>query len=192
MIASGTRSLLIALALTSPVLAAEASAVSVVLSTETSDPAFPANSLDATLDFDVTGTTLVITLSNDSAMAIQAIDFNTQPSVTGLALSSGPSKWKLETPANKGKPTDTGTFGVFDYVVWVKGRKATKEDTTLGMAPSFRSTSRPLVRSALGTSPVERVRRREARAPPVSPHSSPMARIESSAPFTPRSRVPSC
>ena len=43
----------------------------------------------------------------------------------------------METPAKKGDPTDTGAFGVFDYVVWVKGKNADQGSVKPGASAIF-------------------------------------------------------
>ena len=86
-------------------------AASITLSNLSSDPAVFLEELATTLDFTVDGSTLTLSVSNHSAsLDIVGFFFNAGASVSGLSLISGPNKWKLQDPDDKGDPTDTGVF----------------------------------------------------------------------------------
>ena len=71
--------------------AAGAQATTVQLSSDSSDPSIPADTLLATLQFEVSGgNTLEISLTNESDFDIRAVFFNAPSSVTDLDLSHGP------------------------------------------------------------------------------------------------------
>ena len=113
-------------------------AASITLSNLTSDPEVFLEELAATLDFTVDGNILTLSVSNDSAsLDVFGFFFNAGASVSGLSLTSGPNKWKLQDPDDKGDPTDTGVFGEFDYIVWVKGKDANKELLAPGESAVF-------------------------------------------------------
>ncbi len=89
-----------------------ASAGIIVLSTDSSDET-PASVLDATLDFVVSGSTLTLTVTNNtvapSAYFMNEIYFNAGPSVTGLTLMTPAEGWTLNTSIA------ADGFGVFDF-----------------------------------------------------------------------------
>jgi hypothetical protein len=115
----------------------EAGAMAIQLSYESSDPELAAADLAATLDFEVVGSTLTLNVSNDSTdFDLAGIYFNITASDATLALRSGPKDWILEAPSDK-NPTDIGAFGVFDSIVWVKGRKADNAKLSPGDVASF-------------------------------------------------------
>jgi hypothetical protein len=68
---------------------------------------------------------------------ITAFFFNVSADVTDVSLQSGPRDWKLSHRSAENARTDTGEFGVFDYVVWVKDRKANKGKIKSGNAATF-------------------------------------------------------
>jgi hypothetical protein len=106
-------------------IAFDAAAMTVTLSNVSNDSGVDAADLSATMDFEVDGNTLTLSASNDSDdFDITAFYFNVAASVTALTLTSGPGNWKLADQLKGGDPIDTGVFGVFDYVVWVTGKKA--------------------------------------------------------------------
>jgi hypothetical protein len=77
------------------------------LSSDETDPAL----LQATLEFIVSGDTLVLTVSNDSAFQIHQVYFNASDNVAGLTLTSPTSGWSLQT--NK----SADGFGQFDFAL---------------------------------------------------------------------------
>ena len=95
-------------------LAVPAGASTINLSSYTSDGSVSASLLAATLDFQVSNSKLVLTVSNASGFDIGSIYFGANSSVTGLAIKRLPKQWSLATgPANA---TAAG-FGTFDYVL---------------------------------------------------------------------------
>jgi len=104
-------------------VAGAASATSIVLSTNSSeDPGYPqASVLDATLDFSVAGTTLTLTVSNDTSGAdefdMSELLFNGSANVSSVTLTSVDGNacpgalcgWALGTSAA------ADGFGVFDF-----------------------------------------------------------------------------
>ena len=101
-----------------------AAATTILLSDLTSDST-PASQLDATLSFDVVGTTLAIGVTNltsdPAAFNISAIYFNSSDDVTGLTFSGGPGScpnagcpWDLFA---SGSFTRAAGFGVFDWAI---------------------------------------------------------------------------
>jgi hypothetical protein len=119
-------------------MAPVAGASTLSLSNISSDPGVDPADLSATLGFEVDGSTLTLAVSNDSgSFDITGFYFNAIASVTALSLTSGPRDWKLEDPSNRGHPTDTGAFGVFDYIVWVKGKKAGNAKLQSGDVATF-------------------------------------------------------
>jgi hypothetical protein len=132
------RSLLAAAATAALGLPLQAMAASITLSNLSSDPEVFLAELAATLDFTVDGNTLTLSVSNDSASRdIVGVYFNAGASVSGLSLTSGANKWKLQDVDDKNDPTDTGVFGVFDYIVWVKGKDANNEKLAPGESAIF-------------------------------------------------------
>lgn len=132
------RTLLAVVALGALGFALEASATTIGLSNGSSDPGVDPADLAATLDFEVDGSTLTLSVSNDSgSFDITGFYFNVTMSVAALSLMSGPQDWKLEDQFKKGAPTDTGEFGVFDYIVWVKGKKAKNGKLEAGDVATF-------------------------------------------------------
>lgn len=132
------RSLLVMAAVAALALPLQSIAAPITLSDLSSDPAVFLEELAATLDFTVDGNTLTLSVSNDSAsLDIVGFFFNAGASVSGLSLTSGPNKWKLQDADDKGDPTDTGVFGEFDYIVWVKGKDASKELLAPGESAVF-------------------------------------------------------
>jgi len=73
----------------------------------------PAEQLDATLEFTVTGSTLTLSVTNDTAggnsFDISEIYFNSLPHIEGLSLDSGPEEWVISL----NEPADG--FGRYDY-----------------------------------------------------------------------------
>ena len=116
-----------------------ARATTILLSSDSNDPSIDAALLDATLQFELTApTTLTLTVTNDAVIFdMVAVFFNAPSTVTNLSLSSGPKDWKLEDSTKKGHPTEAGVFGTFDYVVWVKGKKAKNEKLAPGESGVF-------------------------------------------------------
>ncbi len=136
---SGTRRtlLLAVVAVAAFGLVFDASATTIGLSNVSSDPGVDAADLAATLDFEVVGSTLTLNVSNDSsAFDFTGIYFNVTTGVETLTLTSGPKDWKLEAPSGN-NPTDTGAFGVFDYIVGVKAKKADSAKLSPGDVASF-------------------------------------------------------
>jgi hypothetical protein len=100
-------------------LSSGASATTIVLSQFSSDETDP-SVLDATLDLGVAGTTLTVTLTNDTTApfeySIISIAFNSSSDITGLALSSASGSgdgvntgsWSLGSGGMDG-------FGSFDH-----------------------------------------------------------------------------
>ena len=108
-------------------IAVPASATTIILSNQSSDPGVPASLLDATLDFAVSGSTLTLTVSNDTSdLDILAIYFNAPSAVTGLDLSSSPNKWKVVSSV------DVDPFGTFDWGVEVKLKDSKKDKFDAG------------------------------------------------------------
>jgi hypothetical protein len=98
----------------------DAAASTIVLSSHSDSPTLDPGLLDATLDFQVAGSTqLTLTFTNSTAapneFKVDAIYFNATLGVTGLTLDSGPRNWSLETAAGGG--TTAGVFGTFDFVL---------------------------------------------------------------------------
>ncbi len=108
-------------------IAVPASATTITLSDESSDPGVPASLLDATLDFAVSGSTLTLTVSNDTSdLDIRAIYFNGPSALTGLALLSGPNKWKGVSSV------DLGSFGTLDWGVAIALKDSAKDKFDAG------------------------------------------------------------
>ena len=132
------RSLLVMAAAAALGLPLPSIAAPITLSDLSSDPAVFLEELAASLDFSVDGSTLTLSVSNDSAsLDIVGFFFNAGAGISGLSLSSGPNKWKLQDVDDKGDPTDAGVFGEFDYIVWVKGKDADKELLAPGESAVF-------------------------------------------------------
>lgn len=92
------------------------------LSSDETDPAV----LDAELDIQVSGTTLTLTLTNQSTYNLSQLYFNASSDVTGLALTSAThsdgsadvtGSWALVLPGPPGNPTQAGGFGTFDFLL---------------------------------------------------------------------------
>jgi hypothetical protein len=119
-------------------IAFDAAAMTITLSNVSNDPGVAAADLAATMDFEVDGNTLTLSASNNSDdFAITGFYFNAAASVTALTLTSGPGDWKLADQLKGGDPIDTGVFGVFDYVVWVTGKKAANAKLESGDVSTF-------------------------------------------------------
>jgi hypothetical protein len=89
---------------------------SVILSlSQSSSDSTPAEYLKATLDFDVTGDMLTLSVTNNTAdpaaYYINRVYFNASPMVTGLALA-GPSDWSLKFAEDGIKAAPFGNFDV--------------------------------------------------------------------------------
>jgi hypothetical protein len=83
---------------------------------QSSSGGVPASYLDALLTFDVSGTTLTLTMTNQTtnppeSFYINKIFFNATSDVTGLTLTSAPAGWSL---GFKEDTYRTGGFGRFD------------------------------------------------------------------------------
>ena len=131
------RSMLAVVAVAALGLAFEAGAVSIGLSNSSSDPGVGAASLGATMDFHLSGSTLTLSVSNDStSFDITGFYFNVSSNVTDITLTSGLQDWKLEDQYSK-SGTDTGEFGVFDYIVGVRGKKAKNAKLDPGDVATF-------------------------------------------------------
>jgi hypothetical protein len=101
---------------------APARAASLVFSQYSSD-ATPAGALQATLDFQVLGSTLLVQATNLTTAAapydIHWLYFNASDDVAGLALTGYRDPyWTLY---DQGYWITTPTFGVFDYSLWSYG-----------------------------------------------------------------------
>ena len=119
---------LVLLLLGATLLSRPAAALQIDLS-DLSNSEIPASVLGATLEFDVSGTTLTLTVTNGTtapdAYAISAIYFNASSDVTGLSLESVGgnacppcNNWQLKTPTGpNGGANNVGGFGVFDFAV---------------------------------------------------------------------------
>ncbi len=108
-------------------IAVPASATTITLSDQSSDPGVPASLLDATLDFAVSGSTLTLTVSNDTSdLDIRAIYFNGPSALTGLALLSSPTKWKVVSSV------DLGSIGTLDWGVAIKRKESAKDKFDAG------------------------------------------------------------
>ena len=120
------RTLISLLALGLVVLAAPtASALSLTFSASSSDQTDPA-ALDAVLDIQVSGSTLTLTLTNQSTYNLSQLYFNAASNVSGLALTSAThsdgnvdvtSSWALVLAGPPGNPTQPGGFGKFDFLL---------------------------------------------------------------------------
>lgn len=77
------------------------------LSSDETDPSL----LDATFDFIVSGSTLTLTVANNSAYQIHEIYFNATSDVESLTLTSPTSGWSLELDDS------ADGFGRFDYAI---------------------------------------------------------------------------
>jgi hypothetical protein len=89
------------------------------------------------MDFQVSGSTLTLSVSNDSTgFDITGFYFNVSSNVADISLTSGPADWKLEDQYSRNVP-DTGLFGVFDYIVGVKGKKAANAKLDPGDVATF-------------------------------------------------------
>ena len=90
----------------------------------------PADTMDATLDFQVAGTTFTLTISNTTDTTNDPGDlwdvsnfyFNVSDAVTDLTLSGAPAFWSLAAsdwtgPGDKNSTTQAAGFGVFDWVL---------------------------------------------------------------------------
>ena len=111
-------------------LRTEALASTITLSTLSSEPKkIPVSVLDATLDFDVSGSTLTLTLTNDTTdpntFDINEVYFSTSDDVTDLILNSVTHSvvgdvlagWSLFPSTGDGGPTHRGGFGVHDFAL---------------------------------------------------------------------------
>ena len=77
------------------------------LSSDETDPSL----LDATFDFIVSGSTLTLTVANDSAYQIHEIYFNATSDVESLTLTSPTSGWLMELNDS------ADGFGQFDFAI---------------------------------------------------------------------------
>jgi hypothetical protein len=124
--------------------AAAGRAASIVLSTHSSeDPGYPpASVLDATLDFSVAGTTLTLTVTNDTSAPdefdILELFFNGSSNVTSVTLTSvdgNPCPGVLCGWAFSG-PAAADGFGVFDFHL-VDGLGTDPDQITPGETVTF-------------------------------------------------------
>lgn len=103
-------------------LASSASATQIILSNLSSDST-PAGQLDALLDFDVSGTTLTLTATNNTgggaAFDINEIYFNALSSLTGLTLLSATKNGSTDVLAGWTFSSSVGAngFGTFDFAL---------------------------------------------------------------------------
>ena len=107
-----------------------ASATTIGLSEFSSDVT-PAGELLANLTFDVSGSTLTITIDNLTDLAtsgfdLTAIYFNTTDDIEGLSLST--AGWDLHPPGS----TMANGFGMFDFALTVSGDPNLPTATTVG------------------------------------------------------------
>lgn len=108
-------------------LAAPATGAIIPLSTNSSEPGIDPSLLSATLDFQVTGSMLTLTVTNGTlapnVFNINRIFFNFKPgsTVTGLNLTGeppGPAAWELAVPSFPGDlTTHADNFGIFDFML---------------------------------------------------------------------------
>ena len=112
-------------------LGTSASATTVTLSDFSSqENQAPADTMDATLDFQVAGTTFTLTISNTSDSNPDPLDlwdvsnfyFNVSDGVTDLVLSSPPTGWSLAPSdwtglGDTNSTTQADGMGVFDWVL---------------------------------------------------------------------------
>ena len=95
-----------------------ASASIITLSDFSSEPGIDPSELSATLDFQVAGNFLTLTVTNDTPSPtdeynINQIFFNASANVINLAVSSFPGQWELDTAG-----TMVDGWGVFDFMVF--------------------------------------------------------------------------
>ena len=108
-------------------IAVPASATTIILSSQSSDPGVPASLLDATLDFALSGSTLTLTVSNDTSdLDILAIYFNAPSALTELDLLSSPEDWEEVSSV------DVGPFGTFDWGVEIALEDAAEDEFDAG------------------------------------------------------------
>lgn len=109
--------------------AASASAETIILSDlASSEPvSVPVGFLDAILDFQVSGSTLTLTVTNTTVapatLDVNTVYFNGTDNVTGLTLNSATHSvegdvltgWTLNTSTGDGGPTHGNGFGIHDF-----------------------------------------------------------------------------
>lgn len=110
------RSVLIIFILAFTLLSSEVSAGTLYFSDGSSDLT-PASVLNAILQFDVTGSNLTATFTNNSAYRVNAIYFNfdATSNVTGLSPTDIKG-WSFSTPT-KNNATNADGFGMFDFAL---------------------------------------------------------------------------